>query len=241
MTAEFWREDSAGSLVYTRKRRQFVVNLGVVIITVEQRGACALCINRYGKSRVRIGSKVYARLVVKDMGDCNGKRLIAAIKHILFLCGYLFAAHSLVVCCFQLVVLIFGEDKVGFFRSVLVVCRHKPEKLLNVFQHHIERGLVCLVLRYIIAVELRVGKLLILKIGEICVVVCSRIADGKTACFVVACYDDKCFIGMFVVEFKCLFYAVGKRRGIGNRGLCIGVFSFAVFLVAFSYNDILRQ
>ena len=53
-------------LLYAGERCKLVVYLGVVIISVEEAGASALCVYCNRKSGVRVGSEVNAGLVVQQ-------------------------------------------------------------------------------------------------------------------------------------------------------------------------------
>lgn len=72
-------------LLYAGERCKLVIDSGVVVVAVEEARTCALCVYSYRKSGVRIGSEVNTGLVVQQVCDGNGERLVASVEQVLFL------------------------------------------------------------------------------------------------------------------------------------------------------------
>src|SRR5699024_9717446 len=208
-------------LLYSCQRCYFFIDICIIVISVKFFLSHTLCENFYRKTCMSVGTKVYTALVIQDMCDGNGKRLIASVFHIFILAEFFLfsgSAHGGVICFFQLIILILGHNKtsvIGGFRmhictvfllgSSIVRNRSlKTEQFCYIFHNCIKIGFVFFISCHIVRIKFSIGNLLVIKILKEGIIVSSGITNGKTTCFMVTCYQDQSFVRMLIVEVHSL-------------------------------------
>ena len=173
---------------------QLDIDVRVVVVAVK-----LLCVHAAGEhghrqSGVAIRGEGDAGLVVENVCDGHGERLIGAVSHILRLLDH---TGILLVDAFF----------VGGFQQTQLVVRHhqlialvsinlQSEQRLNVAQNRLEGSLGLFIALDIVAVELGVGDFLAVQQGDVGIIVGSGKADGQTAGLMVAGNQDQRLVGV---------------------------------------------
>ena len=175
-----------------------------------------MCEDGHGQAGVGVGGEADAGLVVEQVGNGDGERLIGAVEDI-FRLGVLLGAgfgHGFFVGGLQQAQLVLGEDQ----GIALTAGGLEAEEGLHILEHILKGGLVLPVFGHIVAVKLGVGDFLVGEVGEIGVVVGAGIADGQASGLVVAGDDDEGLIGMAFGELDGNVHRFGEGDGVGDGG-----------------------
>src|SRR5699024_8014488 len=190
---------------------QLVEDVGVVVVAVEHLSVHTLGQDGYRQAGVAVRGEAHAGLVVDDVGQGDGERLVGTVEDVLLLLVLAGggAVHALLIGGLQLGELVVGEDQL----VALLTLGLQAEELLHVLHHVLKGGLVVLVGGRIVAVELGVGVLLVLQQIQVGVVVGAGKADGEAAGLMVAGDQDQGLAGVLLGEVDGHLH--GVRNGLG--------------------------
>ena len=134
---------SVSQLLYIQHFCHLVENLGVIVITVELVSVDTISQNCNRQTGVGVGGEGDTGLIVQNMGQSYGQRIISAVHHILLL-GILTGlgtVDALLVCSTQLLQFVSGQNQF----IILLALSLQTEQSLDISKSFLEPFLLWLI------------------------------------------------------------------------------------------------